>query len=69
MQTCHSFRCLHTQSIEVDDEDSDKNVGLKARWICQHECFRPLVKSAYQKMFFLFLNQNICGGYSKEPSQ
>ena len=30
---------------------------------------RPLVKSAYQKIFFLFLNQNICCGYSKEPSQ
>ena len=22
-----------------------------------------------KKLFFLFLNQNICGGYSKEPSQ
>ena len=30
---------------------------------------RPLVKSAYQKNYFLFLNQNICCGYSKEPSQ
>ena len=30
---------------------------------------RPLVKSAYQKLTFLFLNQNICCGYSKEPSQ
>ena len=29
----------------------------------------PLVKSAYQKIIFLFLNQNICCGYSKEPSQ
>ena len=31
--------------------------------------FRPLVKSAYQKIFFLFLNQNLCCGYSKELSQ
>ena len=31
--------------------------------------YRPLVKSMYQKIFFLFLNQNICYGYSKEPSQ
>ena len=31
---------------------------------------RPSVKSVYQKKyFFLFLNQNICCGYSKEPSQ
>ena len=30
---------------------------------------RPLVKSAYKKIAFLFLNQNICCGYSKEPSQ
>ena len=29
----------------------------------------PLVKSAYRKFNFLFLNQNICCGYSKEPSQ
>ena len=27
------------------------------------------VKSVYQKIFFFFLNQNICCGYSKEPSQ
>ena len=29
---------------------------------------RPLVKTAYQKRIFLFLNQNICCGYTKEPS-
>ena len=33
------------------------------------EVNRPLVKSAYQKIIFLFLNQNICCGYSKELSQ
>ena len=32
---------------------------------------RPLgtCMSVYQKIIFLFLNQNICCGYSKEPSQ
>ena len=30
---------------------------------------RPSVKSVYQKLIFLCLNQNICCGYSKEPSQ
>ena len=27
------------------------------------------VKKAYQKLICLFLKQNICCGYSKEPSQ
>ena len=31
--------------------------------------YRTLDKRAYQKIIFLFLNQNICCGYSKEPSQ
>ena len=31
--------------------------------------FRTLVKSRNKKLFFLFLNQNKCYGYSKEPSQ
>ena len=30
---------------------------------------RPPDKSAYWKILFLFHNQNICSGYSKEPSQ
>ena len=30
---------------------------------------RPLIKSVYQNIFFLFLSKNICCGYSKEPSQ
>ena len=29
---------------------------------------RPLVKSN-KKLFFVFLNQNICCGYSKEPKE
>ena len=28
----------------------------------------PLVKCAYQKLFFIFHNQHICCGYSKERS-
>ena len=31
--------------------------------------YRPLVKSGYQTIIFFFLNQNICCGYSKIPSQ
>ena len=31
--------------------------------------FRPPDKSVYWKTIFLFLDQNICCGYSKEPSQ
>ena len=27
------------------------------------------IKSAWENIFLLFLNQNICCGYSKEPSQ
>ena len=30
---------------------------------------KSLVMSVYQKSLFLFLNQNICCGYPKEPSQ
>ena len=30
---------------------------------------RPLIKSVYQNIIFLFRNQNICCGYSKEPFQ
>ena len=31
--------------------------------------YRPLVKHAYQIFFFVFINQNVCCGYAKEPSQ
>ena len=34
----------------------------------RHAANRPPDKSAYGKLFFLFLSQNICCGYSKEPS-
>ena len=29
----------------------------------------PQIRVCNRKLFFLFLNQNICCGYSKEPSQ
>ena len=38
-------------------------------WLLFYALLRPLVKSVYQKIFFLFLNQNVCYGYSKELSQ
>ena len=38
-------------------------------WIEIRSNIRSFVKSAYQKIIFLFLNQNICCGYSQEPSQ
>ena len=31
--------------------------------------YRTFVKSFNENLIFLFLNQNICCGYSKEPSQ
>ena len=31
--------------------------------------YKPLDKCAYSKIMFLFLNENICCGYSKEPAQ
>ena len=31
--------------------------------------FMPSDKTASSKIIFLFLNQSICFGYSKEPSQ
>ena len=31
--------------------------------------FSPLVESVYQEIIYLFLNQNVCCGCSKEPSQ
>ena len=34
-----------------------------------HRPLVKLVKSAYTKIIILFLNQSICCGYSKEPSQ
>ena len=43
-------------------------IQLAAKPSREHVTIWTLVKSAYQKIFFLFLNQNICCGYSKEPS-
>ena len=45
--------------------DNSKSMKNYPAWIVNH---RTLVKSV-QKIIFLFLNQNICCGYSKDPSQ
>ena len=42
-------------------EFEDFNLILRERKLTWFD--RPLVKSAYQKKKFLFLNQNICFGY------
>ena len=38
-------------------------------WIEHEKSFITWIKRAYQIINFLFLNKNICCGYSKEPSQ
>ena len=43
-----------------------KNTGIMSD---SRPLYRPFVKSAYPKIFCLFLNQNISCGYLKEPSQ
>ena len=49
---------------------SPKNAAILNCKISQnYKHYRPPDKSAYWKIIFLFLNQNICCGYSKEPSQ
>ena len=57
---------------------SMRNIQVCRKWFLLRKCitrsqyksmFRPLLKSAVQKIIFLFLNQNICCGYSKETSQ
>ena len=35
---------------------------------CLQRLLRPLVKSVYQKINFLISLENICCGYSKDPS-
>ena len=46
----------------------DKSSSLKAKSQETHIISRPPDKGVYRKIIFLFLNQNICCGYSKEPS-
>ena len=50
-------RTVSAELKYVSDYDSDSKL------------IRPLVKSAYQKIIFLSINQNICCWYSNEPSQ
>ena len=45
------------------------DVNKKTTYSGQRDKGRHLVESAYQKIVFSFLNQNIYCGHSKEPSQ
>ena len=49
-----------------------KNLVFAFKSICAYQVeygTRPLVRVRTKKLIFLLLNQNICCGYSKEPSQ
>ena len=48
------------------EKDIDRMVTLLNNALISGQ---TLVKIDTRKMIFLFLNQNICSGYSKEPSQ
>ena len=61
--------------FKIDIISQDHN-PLIMKWLltsiilCLTPILRPPDKSAYwKKLFFLFVNQNICCGYSKYPSQ
>ena len=54
--------CTMSNRKNTPDNRLAKDVLLKIT------CLRPPDKSHKEKLVFLFLNQNICCGYSKEPS-
>ena len=41
---------------------------LKSLWGVLKDVTGPQIRVCTRKLFILFLNQNICCGYSKEPS-
>ena len=55
-----SYRCTHLSDLPIPSNLIQLSFINK---------FRSLDKSEYQKIIFLFLNQDICSGCSKEPSQ
>ena len=62
---------LYPYFVDVNSEDYGLTIHLHRLKACLSICYwslRPLVKGAYQKIVFLFLNQNVSCGYSKEPS-
>ena len=64
---CHNHTLQTNPQYHKEEAKNDNSLDLMQIFI---KCCRPLVKSAYLKInFFLFLNQNICCGYSKELSQ
>ena len=59
------YRQMREQmTIVVNDEKRFKGVNWQ---IQKHTGLQ--IKVHTEKLFFLFLNQNTCCGYSKEPSQ
>ena len=69
---CHSLQNLMLSACSTN--------STAITWLCTLVDFilpreqldqnlRPLVRVRNRKTFFLFLNRNICCGYSKEPSQ
>ena len=59
----------HPRHIGSIDPHCDVLEVIKGKIIAFGSTLRPPAKGAYPKIIFLFLNQNICFGYSKEPSQ
>ena len=84
-RVCHAILTVHCSRVVTCCERANLLAFLYAMFSCVFVtfglcvylivsipdlCLLPhLVKSAYQKLICLFLNQNICYGYSKEPSQ
>ena len=64
-----SLKHLLTCSQEVSHLDDFNEYPQHRHFHGEIQVYRHLVKIAYQKIIFLFLNQNICCGNSKEQSQ
>ena len=62
---------LNIKMVKIILVSSHRTYWLKVFWFpvshsIQEREGRPLVESVYQKNSFLFLNQNMCCGYSNE---
>ena len=66
-----SESCVDPKLLKVERQDPDNFTRFQTRDRCALEIaayvFNSLVRT--KKLIFLYLNQNICCGYSKEPSQ
>ena len=67
----HSFMLKHFayQATHVTQEEEKQTNKEKQRHTNPGLLFRAGLRVSNRKMIFLFLNQNICCGYSKESSQ